>query len=57
MCLVMVIEGLMLFAAPRVWKRAALGMIRTPSRSLRVAGAVSICIGLACLYAVRGWSA
>lgn len=53
LCLVLVIEGLMLFAAPRAWKRAVVGLLRVPDRSLRIGGGIAVAIGLACLYLVR----
>ncbi|MFC4728761.1 DUF2065 domain-containing protein [Coralloluteibacterium thermophilus] len=53
LCLVLVLEGLMLFAVPRTWKRAAFSMLRMPDRALRVAGALAIGLGLVLLQAVR----
>ncbi|WP_291193308.1 DUF2065 family protein [Frateuria sp.] len=53
LCLVLVLEGLVLFAAPRHWQwmvRQALGL---KPRTLRVCGAVAVIAGLAALQLVR----
>ena len=47
LCLVLVIEGLFLFASPRLWKRMAEG------RTLRMIGAGMIVAGLVMLQVVR----
>jgi uncharacterized protein len=49
LCLVLVIEGLFLFAAPYAWKRFAEQMREMDERKLRAAGAVMIAIGLLAL--------
>lgn len=54
LCLVAVIEGLFLFAMPGAWKRAMAQIQAMDERSLRIAGAVLLGIGLAALYLVRG---
>ena len=54
LCLVMVLEGLMLFAAPEAWKRAAAQLVELPSGLLRRLGGVFIVIGLLSLFWVRG---
>lgn len=53
LCLVAVLEGLFLFAAPRGWKRAAEQLHAMPDRHLRVVGAVVVCVGLLSLWWVR----
>ena len=53
LCLVLVLEGLMLFAAPGLWKRAAAQMLERPDLHLRIAGAVMIVAGLVALQLVR----
>lgn len=53
LCLVMVIEGLFLFAAPRGWKRMAAQMLELPDGTLRNFGIAMVAIGLVCLYVVR----
>jgi uncharacterized protein YjeT (DUF2065 family) len=54
LALVAVLEGLMLFAFPGVWRRAAEQMLSMPPRQLRVIGAVVMATGLLALYLVRG---
>ncbi|QDH69619.1 DUF2065 domain-containing protein [Marilutibacter alkalisoli] len=52
-CLVAVLEGLFLFAAPRGWKQAVEQMLSMPDRQLRVIGAICIGAGLLALWWVR----
>ena len=54
LCLVLVIEGLLLFAAPDAWKRTIVELVRQPSVRLRTVGGVMVIIGLVGLYLVRG---
>ncbi len=54
LCLVGVLEGLFLFAAPGGWKRAAEKLHSMPDRSLRAVGGIVVIIGLLSLYFVRG---
>lgn len=49
LCLVLVIEGLFLFAAPGMWKRMAEQLRQLDDRSLRIGGAVMIGVGLLAL--------
>jgi uncharacterized protein YjeT (DUF2065 family) len=53
LCLVLVLEGLLLFAAPGWWKRVAEQMQALPERSLRTYGGVMAAIGLILLQFVR----
>ncbi|MBK9496348.1 MAG: hypothetical protein BWZ07_02526 [Alphaproteobacteria bacterium ADurb.BinA280] len=53
LCLVMVLEGLFLFAAPDAWKRAAAQLIEQPSGMLRRLGGIFIVVGLLSLFWVR----
>jgi uncharacterized protein YjeT (DUF2065 family) len=53
LCLVAVLEGLFLFAAPRGWKRAAEQLQAMPDRQLRIVGAVAAAVGLLALWLVR----
>ena len=53
LCLVAVLEGLFLFAAPGAWKRAAEQLQAMPDRQLRVVGGAVLVVGLACLWLVR----
>jgi len=52
--LVLVVEGLLLFAAPGAWKRAMAQLLALGDRPLRVAGAVLAGLGLLALQLVRG---
>ncbi len=53
LCLVAVLEGLFLFAAPGGWKRAAEKLQAMPDRSLRAVGGFLVVAGLLSLYLVR----
>lgn len=48
-CLVLVIEGLVLFAAPRSWQAAMREAVKLRPRTLRLVGAAAIGIGLVTL--------
>jgi uncharacterized protein len=54
LCLVVLIEGLLLFAAPDVWKRVVSDLVNQPSTRLRTVGGVMVIAGLVCLALVRG---
>jgi uncharacterized protein YjeT (DUF2065 family) len=53
LCLVLVLEGLFLFAAPRAWQRMAEQMRQLEPRHLRVIGGVMIGIGVLALKLVN----
>ncbi|MEO7014134.1 MAG: DUF2065 family protein [Dokdonella sp.] len=53
LCLVLVIEGLILFAAPGAWKRMAERLQQIDERSLRIVGAAMVVIGLVALKVVH----
>lgn len=53
LCLVLVIEGLVLFAGPQAWKRLAEQIREVPDVVLRRVGAVLIVVGLVALQFVR----
>jgi uncharacterized protein len=53
LCLVLVIEGLILFALPGAWKRMAEKLQQIDERSLRVVGAVMVVCGLIALKMVN----
>ena len=53
LCLVAVIEGRFLFAAPGAWKRAAAQLLALDDRQLRVFGGVILAIGVGTLWLVR----
>lgn len=52
LCLVLVLEGLLLFAAPRAWQRMAEQMRRLEPRQLRVIGGVMLALGVFALKLV-----
>ena len=51
--LVFVLEGLLPFLGPRVWRRLMQQMIIQNDRSLRLFGLVSMLLGLSVLYLMR----
>ena len=53
LCLVLVIEGLFLFASPRLWKRLAEQLQQIDERTLRMIGAGMVVAGLVVLQLVR----
>ncbi|WP_233842059.1 DUF2065 domain-containing protein [Dyella sp. 2HG41-7] len=53
LCLVLVIEGLVLFAAPNGWQAVMREALKLHPRTLRVFGAVAIGIGLITLHWVH----
>jgi uncharacterized protein YjeT (DUF2065 family) len=46
LCLVLVLEGLFLFAAPQAWQRMAEQMRRLDPRQLRLIGGIMVAAGL-----------
>lgn len=53
LCLVAVLEGLLLFAVPGAWKRAAVQLLALDDCQLRRIGAVVLVLGLVTLALVR----
>ena len=53
LCLVAVLEGLLLFAAPLAWKRMAEQLYAMPIAQLRILGAVVMLAGAAALWWLR----
>ncbi|HPF72271.1 MAG: DUF2065 domain-containing protein [Lysobacteraceae bacterium] len=53
LCLVAVLEGLFLFAAPDAWKRMVEQAMQLESRQLRTVGGVVMALGLLSLYLVH----
>ena len=49
LCLVLVLEGLFLFAAPQSWKRIAEQLHRLDARHLRIIGGVIMGVGVLAL--------
>ncbi len=52
-CLVMVIEGIFPFLAPKTWKEAMITAINLDNRSLRIMGLASMLLGTGLLYIVH----
>ncbi|WP_115510672.1 DUF2065 domain-containing protein [Xanthomonas arboricola] len=53
LCLIALIEGLLLFAAPTVWKRMVEQLFSLPTAQLRAIGGVTLVLGAAALWVVR----
>ena len=53
LCLVLVIEGLVLFASPRGWQSLMREALKMEPRSLRICGAVVMAAGLLFLQLVH----
>lgn len=53
LCLLLVFEGLVLFAGPAAWKRVAQQLMEVPESALRISGAVMMGVGLLALQWVR----
>ena len=49
LCLVLVIEGLLLFAAPAAWQAMMRQALTLPPRTLRLFGGGAVVVGLALL--------
>ena len=54
LCLVLVIEGLFLFAAPAAWKRMVAQLLAQPDRNLSAIGGFMVIFGMVVLYLLRG---
>lgn len=54
LCLVLVLEGLMLFVAPAAWQEMARRLLEVAPRQLRIGGAVMVVAGLILLQLARG---
>jgi uncharacterized protein len=54
LCLMVLFEGLLLFAAPEAWKRTMAEILRQPPLRLRTVGGLLVIVGLVGLYLVRG---
>ena len=53
LCLVLVLEGLMLFAAPRHWQSLVRQALDLSPRTLRACGAAAVVVGLGALQLLR----
>ena len=54
LALVLILEGLFLFAAPNVWKRMVAQLLPQPERQLSAIGGFMLITGLIALYFIRG---
>jgi uncharacterized protein len=52
--LVVLLEGLFLFATPQVWKEAVVQLLQLSNRKLRAIGGAMVIVGLLALYVIRG---
>ncbi len=52
-CLLLVLEGLMPFLAPRRWKQMLLAVSQVDDRSLRIMGLAMMLGGVALLYLIN----
>ena len=52
-CLVLVIEGLLPFLMPDVWRKSVLQMAQLNDQSLRWVGLISMVLGTVALYIVN----
>ncbi|EKE01111.1 MAG: hypothetical protein ACD_21C00212G0007 [uncultured bacterium] len=50
LALVFVLEGLLPFLAPHMWRRVMQNMLLQPDRTLRIIGLTSMLIGVGVLY-------
>ncbi len=53
LCLVLVIEGMLPFLSPRVWKSGVRQALALRDRSLRLMGLVAMLCGAGLLYLIR----
>jgi uncharacterized protein YjeT (DUF2065 family) len=53
LCLVLVLEGIMPFAAPTHWKRVLRSVSELSDRQARLIGLLSMIAGTTCLYLLR----
>lgn len=54
LALVLILEGLFLFAAPKAWKRMVAQLLHQPERHLSAMGGFMLIAGLIALYLIRG---
>lgn len=54
LALVLILEGLFLFAAPKAWKRMVAQLLPQPERQLSAMGGFMVIAGLIGLYFIRG---
>lgn len=52
-CLMLIIEGMIPFLYPNRWKAAVIRLAEMDSKSMRIAGLISMIVGAGSLYLVR----
>ena len=52
-CLVLVIEGMLPFLAPKVWRQSMLQLALLNDKNLRMVGLISMVVGTVALYIVN----
>lgn len=52
-CLVFVIEGLLPFIAPKLWRKSMLQLANFDDKSLRIVGFISMVAGTVVLYMIN----
>ena len=53
LALVFVIEGILPFLSPPLWRRTLHSMLTQPDRAVRIMGFISMLVGIGLLYWVR----
>ena len=54
LCLLVVIEGILPFLNPRLWRKMVFNVAQLDDRQLRIMGLLSMLIGVGLLYLVNG---
>jgi uncharacterized protein len=54
LALLLVLEGLLLFAVPGAWKQAIAQLLAQPERHLRAIGGAMVIVGILWIYWLRG---
>jgi uncharacterized protein YjeT (DUF2065 family) len=52
-CLVLVLEGMLPFLSPRIWRQTMQSLLALQERQIRMAGFVSMLIGVGLLYVLN----
>lgn len=53
LCLVLVLEGILPFLCPRLWRSAIAKAAMSPDNQLRIMGLISMLVGVGCLYLIN----
>ena len=49
-CLLLVLEGILPFLSPRTWRQTIQGLLALDDRKIRIAGFLSMVVGVVLLY-------